>query len=165
MKIIFLLLSALLVSTDLLSHDAYEITIEIQQKRKTIEATLEMARSTAVAACDPAPSQGILFDPEEFPEWEPKFQEVAADLIRILDTEGAIALKSTKPSLSREDDVQIDYEFENVDELPLVVETPILNRFPKEGFGVRVSFRDKSGKWYPPFLIYVEKPSAELPPR
>lgn len=161
-----ILIATLLATLNLYSHDNYEITLEIHEKRKGFSAALEMAQSTAVAATDPNPSNGILFDPEEFPEWEEKFLQSAPELIHILNAEGRLQIKSVKASLSREDDVVIDYEIEKSgDDSPLRLSAPILNRFPPEGFGVRVTFRDKSGHWYPPFMIFVDKTTVALPPQ
>lgn len=161
-KNIYLIAFAVASSFNLNAHDVYEITLEIQQKRHSVEARMEMAISTSVAACDPAPSNGVLFDPKDFSKWEDKFLEAAPDLMRLLTPEGNLSLESTKTELTREDDVRIKYVFKN-QEGPLTLETPILNRFPPDGFGVLVTFRDQKGKWYPPFVIFLDDPFSSLP--
>ncbi len=159
-----LLITTLLATLNLYAHDNYEITLEILEKRKGFSAVLEMAQSTAVAATDPNPSNGFLFEPEEFPNWEGKFLQSAPELIQILNTEGKLQIQSVQASLSREDDVVISYEIDpSEDDSPLRLSAPILNRFPPEGFGVRVTFRDKSGHWYPPFMIFIDKTTVDLP--
>lgn len=158
------IIATLLATLNLYAHDNYEITLEIHEKRKGFAAVLEMAQSTAVAATDPNPSNGILFEPEEFPQWEEKFVQSAPELIQILNTEGKLRIRSVQASLSREDDVVISYEIDpSEDDSPLRLSAPILNRFPPEGFGVRVTFRDKSGHWYPPFMIFIDKTTVDLP--
>ncbi|MDQ8179025.1 hypothetical protein [Pelagicoccus sp. SDUM812005] len=147
------------------AHDSFEITLEIQEKRKSTVAKLEMARSTGVAACDPTPSNGILFDPAEFPAWQQRFQAAAPDLIQILDTESALQLESATIGLNREDDIQIDYVFTPSSDPELRLSAPILNRFPPDGFGVRVTYRDKSGRWHPPFMLFVDQQDSPLPPQ
>lgn len=165
MKLPLYICLASLVFTSLQAHDSYEITLEIQQKRKTFEAHLEMSLSTAVAACDPAPSLGILFEPEEFPQWEERFLKAAPDLIGIAYAEGKLSPNSIKVSLTREDDIRIDFVLPYTSDEELTLSTPILGRFPPDGFGVRVSYRDNTGHWFPPFMMFVDKQTSALPPQ
>lgn len=158
-----LLVFTLSATFALQAHDSFEITLELQEKRKTVEAQLEMAQSTAVASTDPEPSNGVLFDPADFPKWESKFLEAAPDLIHILNTEGAMKLESVTASLNREDDVRLDYVFTPSGDRPFKLAAPILNRFPPDGFGVRVTYRDKSGHWHPPFMIFLDETTKVLP--
>lgn len=148
-----------------LGHDTYEITLDLIQKRSHIEAKLEMSRSTGVAASDPKPSLGVLFEPDAFPEWQAKFEKAAPELIQILNTGEHVDIKSLKVSLSREDDVLIEYIYDTSESEGLKLVAPIFSRFADEGYGVRVTFRDKSGFWHPPFMIFANKQSTPLPPR
>ncbi|MBC2606123.1 hypothetical protein [Pelagicoccus albus] len=163
MKKALSLAAMLFAAPSLIAHDSFEITLEIQQKRKTIEVRMEMACSTATAATDPEPSNGVLFEPAEFSEWEEKFLAAAPELIHLVDNNGALPLKSTSSKLSREDDVLILYSYESAEDLPLEIQAPMLNRFPDMGFGVLVTFRDKAGKWYPPFVLFLDSQQAPLP--
>lgn len=147
------------------AHDSFEITLEIQEKRNSVQARLEMSRSTSTAACDPAESEGVLFDVADFPIWKRRLEGAAPHLIQILDTENPLPLSSLSVSLTREDDVRLDYAFAHPGAGPLRLATPILDRFPQEGFGVLVTYRDRSGRWHPPFMIRIEdEHSSPLPP-
>lgn len=161
----FLLSLSLLFCSSAFSHDTFEITLEIQVRRNRIDAELEMSRSTAVASTDPQPSNGVLFEPSAFPEWKSKFLEAAPELIQILNTEGEMLIQTLDTRLGREDDVVINYTFERNREDPsaLTLAAPILNRFPPDGYGVRVTYRDASGRWHPPFMIFVEQTTVPLP--
>ncbi|MDQ8204956.1 hypothetical protein [Pelagicoccus sp. SDUM812003] len=159
------LLLTLFLAAPLLGHDTYEITLELKEGRKTVQARLELARSTSVAACDPAPSQGVYFEPAEFPKWKPKLEAAASEFIAILGEEGSLAIESFAVSLNREDDILIDYAFQANGLSLEKLHAPILSRFPPEGFGVRVTYRDKSGYWYPPFMIFEDRQTVELPTR
>lgn len=148
------------------SHDLYEITLDAQQKRNRIVARLEMARSTSVAASTRAPSQGHWWEPSEFETWKTKIEAAAPQLIKIRFLDTRLAASHIEVGLNREDDVRIDYIFdlpESTENLGL--QADILSRFSEEGFGVRVTFRDKSGRWHPPFMIMKDTPVTALPSR